>query len=254
MFVILLLWLNLTVAIGTLNSIIFYANIINANQNIYFSQPYLTFVPVFISWLNLNIGFDVCFFEGMNVYDKTWIQLAFPMYIIFLVLVIIFICSSSSKFTNLLGKRNPVATLATLILLSYTKLLETVIATFSFIPLKIISKWYLSHHSRSKYWIYWCESYHSCVCCYFHSLCGAIVYHSHFFLAMAPTLPKEKGIPVDKKSEASLNHWHLPYTSQCKVSLLDWFTVASPNHCVSHFCFQCVNWPTHNTACYNYRC
>ena len=68
------------------------------------------------------------------------------MHNFFLVIVIIFICSHSSKFTNLLGKRNPVATLATLILLSYTKLLETVIATFSFIPLNypngtLVIKW-----------------------------------------------------------------------------------------------------------------
>ena len=50
--------------------------------------------------------------------------------------MIILISSYSSKFLNLLGKRNPVATLATLILLSYTKILETIIATFSFVPLK----------------------------------------------------------------------------------------------------------------------
>ena len=144
--VVFVLWLNLTVAIGTLNSIIFYANIINANSSIYFSQSHLTFLPVFVSWLNLNIGFDTCFFEGMTVYGKTWIQIAFPVYIIILVLIIIFVSSYSSKFSNLLGKRNPVATLATLVLLSYTKLLETIISTFSFVPLKypngtVVIKW-----------------------------------------------------------------------------------------------------------------
>ena len=136
MLVFLLLWLNLTVAVGTLNSIIFYANVINANRITYFSQSHLTFVPVFISWLNLDIGFDTCFFEGMDIYAKTWIHVAFPAYIIFLVVVIIFFSSRSSKFSNLIGKRNPVATLATLILLSYTKLLQTVITSFSFVNLK----------------------------------------------------------------------------------------------------------------------
>ena len=136
MIVSLLLMLNLTVAVGTLNSIIFYANIIDANRSIYFSQSHLTFVPVFISWLNLDIGFDTCFFEGMDTYAKTWLQLAFPVYIIFLVILIIWVSSCSSKFSNLIGKRNPAATLATLILLSYTNLLETIIASLSFVPLK----------------------------------------------------------------------------------------------------------------------
>ena len=144
--VITLLVLNITVAIGTINSIIFYANIINANRNTYFSQPNLTFVPVFISWLNLDIGFDTCFYQGMDTYAKTWLQLAFPTYIIFLVVLIIILCRFSSKFSNLLGKRNPVATLATLILLSYTKYLQIIIISFSFAPLRhpsgTIIKWF----------------------------------------------------------------------------------------------------------------
>ena len=133
--VLLLLVFNVTVAVGTLNSIIFYANIINANRITYFSQPNLTFVPVFISWLNLDIGFDTCFFEGMDIYAKTWIQLAFPTYIIILVIAIIWVSSCSSRFSNLIGKRNPVATLATLILLSYTRVLQSIIASFSFVNL-----------------------------------------------------------------------------------------------------------------------
>ena len=134
--VVLVLVLNLTVAVGTLNSIIFYANIIYANRSVYFSQSHSTFVSVFISWVNLDVGFDTCLFEGMNVYAKTWIELAFPVYIIFLVIFIIVISSHSSKFSNLIGKKNPVATLASLILLSYTKLLQIIITSFSFISLK----------------------------------------------------------------------------------------------------------------------
>ena len=136
MLVFLLLWLNLTVAIGTLNSIIFYANIINANRVTYFGQSRFFLLPSFLSWLNLDIGFDVCFFEGIDIYAKTWIQVAFPAYMISLVILIILFSSLSSRFSNLIGKRNPVATLATLILLSYTKLLQTVITSFSFVNIK----------------------------------------------------------------------------------------------------------------------
>ena len=134
--VVLILVLNLTVTVGTLNSIIFYANTIDVNRSIYFGQLRLTFIPIFISWLNLDIGFDTCFIEGMDTYYKTWFQLAFPAYIIFIVIAIIWISSCSSKFSNLIGKKDPVATLATLILLSYTKLLQTVITSFSFVYLR----------------------------------------------------------------------------------------------------------------------
>lgn len=53
--VILLLVLNMTVAVGTLNGFIFYANIVIANRSILlpFSKP--TYVTVFISWLNLEL-------------------------------------------------------------------------------------------------------------------------------------------------------------------------------------------------------
>ena len=132
-----LLVLNITVAVGTFNSIIFFANILNINRSEYFSQPHLTFIPVFVSWLNLDIGFDTCFFDGMDNYIKTWLQLAFPLYIIILVIVIIWISSCSLRFSKLIGKKNPVATLATLILLSYAKLLQIIIASFSFVTLTL---------------------------------------------------------------------------------------------------------------------
>ena len=133
--VISLLIFNVTVAVGTINSIVFFANILNVNQSEYFRQPNLAFVPVFISWLNLDIGFDTCFIDGMDTYMKTWLQLAFPLYIIMLVFLIIWISSCSIRFSKLIGKKNPVATLATLILLSYTKLLQVMIASFSFVNL-----------------------------------------------------------------------------------------------------------------------
>ena len=120
----LLLSLNLTVAVGTLNGLIFYANIISANKSILLSFSELNFVTIIISWLNLDIGIDTCYFKGMDAYVKTWLQLAFPAYVLLLVAAVIIVSSMSSKFSNLIGKRDPVATLATLILLSYATILE----------------------------------------------------------------------------------------------------------------------------------
>ena len=133
----LLLALNLTVAIGTLNGIIFYANIVYANNSVFLpSTERFNFITVFISWLNLDIGFDTCFFVGMDAYSKTLLQLAFPGYVFFLVFMVIIISKYSMRFSQLIGKRNPVATLATLISLSYAKLLHITIASLSYAILK----------------------------------------------------------------------------------------------------------------------
>ncbi len=129
-----LLALNLTVAIGTLNAIIFYANIVAANKSALLPSG-VSPASVFISWLNFDLGFDACFFDGMDTYIKTWLQLAFPMYIIILVVVIIQLSYYFTAFGRLVGKKDPVATLATLILLSYAKLLQTIITAFSYATL-----------------------------------------------------------------------------------------------------------------------
>ena len=120
----LLLVLNMTVAIGTLNGLIFYTNIVYANKSILLPFKETNFITVFVSWLNLDLGIDTCYFPGMDIYIKTWLKLAFPAYVFFLVALVIIISSYSTRFANLIGKKNPVATLATLILLSYAKLIE----------------------------------------------------------------------------------------------------------------------------------
>ena len=133
--VVTLLILNLTVAVGTLNGLILYANIIGAVSSTFFPSPSTKVPHVIVSWLNLELGFDACFFTGMDAYIKTWLQMAFPTYIIFLLIIVIKLSEHFIKFARLIGKWNPVATLATLILLSYAKFLSTVITALSFISL-----------------------------------------------------------------------------------------------------------------------
>ena len=109
-----------------------------ANNSVFlpFTEPNSNFIIAFISWLNLEIGFDNCFFVGMDAYSKTLLQLAFPGYVFFLVFMVIIISKHSLRFSRLIGKCNPVATLATLVSLSYTKLLHITIASLSFAILK----------------------------------------------------------------------------------------------------------------------
>ena len=128
----LLLVLNLTVAVGTVNGIIFYTGIINAHSSTFLPFRKQNFITVILSWLSLDLGLETCFFKGMDAFWKTLIMLAFPFYLILLVVVMIIISEHSTRFAQLIGKKNPVATLDTLILLSYTKFLHVVIVSFSF--------------------------------------------------------------------------------------------------------------------------
>ena len=132
--VIFMLALNMTVAVGTLNGILFYANIVAANADTYF-LPFTTpdFITVFISWLNLDIGFDVCFLDSKLYFDevfKALLQLAFPSYVIVLVIIVIVASECSSKFAKIIGKGNPITVLATMMLLSYAKLINAVLTSF----------------------------------------------------------------------------------------------------------------------------
>ena len=129
--VIALLALNMTVSVGLINSFIFYANIVSAGSAIFFPSSEPSFPSVFVAWFNLDIGIDVCFVDGLDAYAKTWLQLAFPVYIISIVAMVIVTSEYSSTFAGLIGKRDPVSTLATLILLSYAKLLSITITALS---------------------------------------------------------------------------------------------------------------------------
>ena len=141
--VVALLVLNMTVAVGFINGIIFFADIVAASGSVLFPNTEPTFPTVLVAWLNLDIGFDVCFIDGLDAYTKTWLQLAFPAYIISLVILVIKISEYSPRFTRLIGpgKRDTVATLATLVLLSYAKLLSTTIAVLSFAVQARLSQW-----------------------------------------------------------------------------------------------------------------
>lgn len=126
--------LNVTVSTGTLSGLIFYANILKINDEIFFPPNFdnagTEFFLAFIAWLNLDLGVETCFYNGMDNYAKTWLQFVFPIYLYILVGVIIFAGRYSSRISNLC-RFNAVPVLSTIILLSYSKLLRTIITIFS---------------------------------------------------------------------------------------------------------------------------
>ena len=130
--VMIILLLHLTVDVGTLNGLIFYANIVHSNREAYFqhTREITNFHAIIISWLNLDFGIETCFYNGMDIYAYSWLQFLFPFYLWFLIGAIIFICHYSQRISKSLG-RNPVAALGTVLFLSYGKILNAIIAPLS---------------------------------------------------------------------------------------------------------------------------
>ena len=79
---------------------------------------------VFISFANLDLGIETCFYNGMDSYAKTWLQLFFPFYLIIIAASIIIASRYSYRILRLTYSRS-LPVLATLFLLSYTGVLRT---------------------------------------------------------------------------------------------------------------------------------
>ena len=88
---------RLTVSLGTLNGLFFYANIIQANHQPFFSRATINIFTIFISWLNLDLGIETCFYDSMDIYAYSWFQFLFPFYVWFLVCCIILACRYSQS-------------------------------------------------------------------------------------------------------------------------------------------------------------
>ena len=125
--VVLLYVLNLTVTNGAINGIIFYANIVSINDSVFLVNDNV-FKPlrVFISFTNLDLGIETCFYNGMDSYAKMWLQLFFPSYLIIIAVSIIIASRYSSRILRLTYSRS-LPVLATLFLLSYTGVLRVVL-------------------------------------------------------------------------------------------------------------------------------
>ena len=127
-----LLRLNLTISTGLINGLIFYSNIVYSNSNDFLpinrenSSTHLNnavyFLATFQAWINLDFGIDTCFFDGLDTYTATWLQFTFPIYIWMLILLIVISNRYSVTLSKITGT-NTISVLATLLLLSYAKLL-----------------------------------------------------------------------------------------------------------------------------------
>ena len=130
--------LRLTLATGTLNGIIFYAQAANGgliavmkeyNGTKNVLRQLCQFTISFLSFLNLNLGFPLCFYDGMNELWKTGLSLLFPIYLLTIVVVLIILSRYSTWLSNRIS-HSSVQVLVTVVHLSFSNLLLTIIYVF----------------------------------------------------------------------------------------------------------------------------
>ena len=127
--VVLLFALRLTVATGTINGLIFYANILDLSMDV-FSQGITKFhvgpLRIIISLINLNLGFPLCLYDGMTTAAKAGLQFVFPVYLWSIVVSLIIAARYSTRLSNVISQSS-VQVLATLFYLSFSKLVQAMV-------------------------------------------------------------------------------------------------------------------------------
>ena len=136
---------NFTVSQGTMYGLIFYANVVHANQKTLLTNC-LNFFRIFIAWLSLDFGFNVCFYTGMDAYQKVWLEFGFVLYLLSIAVVIVYLSHKLIFVTRLVG-RNIVNVLSTILLLSFISAARTAIKSLHYIDLttsseKSLRVWY----------------------------------------------------------------------------------------------------------------
>ena len=101
--VIVLFCLRMTISNQLLGGIIFYANMteVSLRTAILHQHTYGFLLNIIFSLLNLELGFSVCLYNGLNALIKTALQFIFPVYLWLIVLMLVIISKRSSYVANL---------------------------------------------------------------------------------------------------------------------------------------------------------
>ena len=138
--------LNLTVVDGDIYGFILMVNILSTHDTRVFPS---TRDPswVLVSLCNLDLGIEVCFYDGMTEYAATWLRLIFPIYVLLIVVTMAF-ASRYFQVIEKITRKRVIPVIATLYLLSYNKL---VLVTFRGL-LSYTEIYYLLKKDTKIYW------------------------------------------------------------------------------------------------------
>ena len=139
-YVALLLLLQMTIARGTINGLIFYANLLNVNTYTLLSgYSGSRWAISFLAFLNIELGFPVCLYNGLDELNKALLSIVLPTYIWLLAMVFVYASRCSHRLSTLTS-HSAVPLLATMIYISYLKLLRFSVDGFAYGTVELQSK------------------------------------------------------------------------------------------------------------------
>ena len=138
---------NITITDGYINGFIFYSNVLSIYLNNLPSTQRISFF-ITMSFVNLNFGIETCFYSGMAQIHLTGLTLLFPIYLLGILLVIVifteyvYLSTRTEKLVKCMTLRrrnktgdatksandihsNIIQVLVTLLLFSYTSIVQT---------------------------------------------------------------------------------------------------------------------------------
>ena len=151
-FIVAILFLfNLTLLQGTIMGVVLYTNIMGLMEDFLHERAW---GPLFflLSVLNLQSGAGVCFYSGMDEFWKALLQFAFPFYLFTLLIVIIIVthkCGYRMFRRARFIARRAVPVLATIMVLTYTSLVNAVIT-----PLRYTTIYNATTAQGQTVWLY----------------------------------------------------------------------------------------------------
>ena len=131
-----LLFFHITVSAGLFNGAIVYANAVSLYAFLLYPNSYNPSrnpATIMMAWLNLNLGFELCFYDGMTSLTEVVFRLLFPLYLLFLLVMVIIVI----RYTRFRLTRSPVPVLSTIIWLSYSSLFQTSVEILGVIPVTL---------------------------------------------------------------------------------------------------------------------
>ena len=137
-----MLLLRISIAGGFLNGVLFFSNIISLYSTLYAPTLYPATVYSFLlfSWFSLKSGIESCFYDGMRPLHIAVLNFVFPLYLYLLLFIIVIWTRRSTKFAEWLFRTNssPTKLFATILVMTYSSLLESCVQAISFTTLEVI--------------------------------------------------------------------------------------------------------------------
>ena len=144
--------------VGTFNAVILYTHIIQINDfPLQLQSRLIKPLYFYIEIANLGSYFEMCIYDGMDMYAKKWIQLVYPTYVISIACLFIVVSRYSSKLFWLTHNRS-LPVLATIFVLIYTNVFQTISDAFLYTTITSLPSkqfrivWYLDTNVKLFGW------------------------------------------------------------------------------------------------------